>query len=152
VAAFQGSKNGVTKQIKEGFAPFAMGMHCCAHRLQLCAKSLSQLDLMESIEALLLHSHSYFAHSPKKVSELRTLAQLMETKGLKLLKNVKTRWISCHLPIRSLLFEWKSLMAKMWADRDDRTSGKKAKVSALFHVQFFSKLLLLYLIYSFLLM
>jgi hypothetical protein len=59
-----------------------MGMHYCAHRLQLCAKSLSQLDLMESIEALLLHSHSYFAHSPKKVSEFCTLAQLMEQKDL----------------------------------------------------------------------
>jgi hypothetical protein len=91
VAAFQGFKNGVTKQIKEDHAPFAMGMHYCAHHLQLCAKSLSQLDLMASIEALLLHSHSYFAHSPKKVTEFCTFAQLLDTKGLKLLKNVKTR-------------------------------------------------------------
>jgi hypothetical protein len=91
-----------------------IGIHCFAHRLQLCAKSLSSLPMLGCIEALLLHSHSYFAHSPKRAAEFHALAQLMETKGLKLLKNVKTRWISCHQPLRRLLGEYKSVMAKMW--------------------------------------
>jgi hypothetical protein len=32
---------------------------------------------MASIEALLQHSHAYFAHNPKKIVEFRTLAHLM---------------------------------------------------------------------------
>jgi hypothetical protein len=132
VAAFQGRHNGVTKQIIEQHGPFAMGMHCCGHRLQLCAKSLLQLDLLSTIEDLLMKSHAYFNHSPKKVTEFRSLAQLLDTKGLKLLKNVKTRWMSCHSPMRRLLSEWKSVMAKMHADRNDKKSGKKATVSFMF--------------------
>jgi hypothetical protein len=90
VAAFQGRHNGVTKQIIEQHNPFAVGMHYCGHRLQLCAKSLSQLDLLSTIEDLLMKSHAYFNHSPKNVIEFCFLAQLLDTKGLKLLKNVKT--------------------------------------------------------------
>jgi hypothetical protein len=84
---------------------------------------------MASIEALLLHSHSCFAHSPKKVTEFHTLAEQMETKRLKLLKNVKTRWINCHLPLRRMLSRWISVMAKMWVEKIDKTSGKKNKIS-----------------------
>jgi hypothetical protein len=129
VAVFQDRYNGVTKQIIEQHIPFSVGMHCYGHRLQLCAKSLSQLDLLSSIEDLLLKSHAYFSHSPKKVTEFRTLAQLLDTKGLKLLKNVHMWWISCHSSMRRLLSEWKSVMAKMHSDKNDKKSGKKTMVS-----------------------
>ena len=33
VAAFQGHKNGIMKQIKDEFVPYANGQHCCAHKL-----------------------------------------------------------------------------------------------------------------------
>ena len=33
VAAFQNHKNGVTKQIKDEFAPYANWQHYCAHKL-----------------------------------------------------------------------------------------------------------------------
>ncbi len=129
VAAFQGRKNGVTTQIKGEFAPFANGQHCCAHKLQLAAQVLSETELMSTAEDVLQTSHAYFAHSPKRVSEFRTLALLMETKGLKLLKNVKTRWISCHAPMRRLISEWKPVMAKMFEDGNRKKGGKKARVS-----------------------
>jgi hypothetical protein len=66
--AAQGSKKGVTKQIKENHAPFTTRMYCCAHCLRLCVKTLLQLALMASMGALLLLSHAYFAHLPKKVT------------------------------------------------------------------------------------
>ena len=137
VAAFQGKKNGVTKQIKSEFAPFANGQHCCAHKLQLAAQVLSETELMSTAEDVLQTSHAYFAHSPKRVTEFRTLALLMETKGLKLLKNVKTRWISCHAPMRRLISEWKPVMAKMFEDGNRRTGGKKARVSIYIHFHCF---------------
>jgi hypothetical protein len=72
--AFQGSKNGVLKQIKEKYAPFAVGVHCCTHKLNLCARSLSTLTVMHAIEDVLQTTHSYFVHSPKKIANFRTLA------------------------------------------------------------------------------
>lgn len=125
VAAFQGRHTGVTRQIIEQYAPFSLGMHCCEHRLQLYVKSLSQLDLLSTIEDLLMKSHAYFNHSPKKVTEFHSLEQLLDTKGLKLLKNVKTWWINCYSPMLWLLSKWKSVMVKMHADRNDRKSGKR---------------------------
>jgi hypothetical protein len=127
-STFQGHKTGVVKQISEKYAPFVLGVHCCAHKLNLCAKSLSSLRVLHAIEDVLQASHSYFAHSSKKVAEFRTLAQLMETKGLKLLKNVKTHWISYIAPLRRLISEYKSIMAKMYVDRNDKKSGNRAQV------------------------
>ena len=57
----------------------------------------------------------------------------METKGLKLLKNVKTRWISCIAPLRRLISEFKSVMVKMHIDKEDKKSRKQAVVSFLTH-------------------
>ena len=68
--------------------------------------------MLGSIEALLLQSHSYFAYSPIRAIVFDALAQLMETKGLKLFKNLKTRFISCHQPLRRLLGGQKVLWQK----------------------------------------
>lgn len=81
VAAFQGQKNGVTKQIKQEFAPFTNGQHCCAHKLQLAAQVLSETELLGTIEDVLQTTHAYFAHSPKRITEFRTLAHSMEQKA-----------------------------------------------------------------------
>ena len=129
VVAFQRNKNGVTKQIKEEYAPFANDQHCFAHKLQLVAQVFSKTDLMSTIEDVLQTSHAYFAHSPKRVREFCTLAHLMETKGVKLLKNVKTRWITCHASMRRLILELKPVMAKMFEDGNKKKGGKNTWVS-----------------------
>lgn len=136
VSSFQGLKTGVTSQIKEKYFPFATGVHCCAHRLNLAAQSLSQLTVMHAVEEVLRSTHTYFAHSPKKAAEFRSLAQQLESKGLKLLKNVKTRWMSCLAPIRRLLAEYKGVIAMMLADKNDRKWGQRARVSASFQFPF----------------
>ena len=122
MAAFQGHKNGVTKHIKEEFAPFANNQHCCVHKLQLATQVLSEIELMSTAEDVLQTNHAYFAHSPKRDCEFRTLAQLLKTKGLKLLK---TRWINCHAPMRRLILEWKPVMAKMFEDGNQKKGAKK---------------------------
>jgi hypothetical protein len=42
----------------------------------------------------------------------------METKGLKLLKNVKTRWISMFSPTKWVMGEYKTLLMKMALNMD----------------------------------
>jgi hypothetical protein len=44
------------------------------------------------------------------------LAKTLETKGLKLLQNIKTCWISMLNPLKCVLGEYKSLVVKMQID------------------------------------
>jgi hypothetical protein len=41
VNVFQGTKSGVTKQIKENYAPHSIGVHCMSHRTNLVVQTLS---------------------------------------------------------------------------------------------------------------
>ena len=85
---------GVTLQIQTKYTPFALGVRCMAHRCNLAFKTLYELDIMSHIEGLLKSSHVYFKHSQKRHLEFIKLVELLETKGLKLLRSVKTKWVS----------------------------------------------------------
>lgn len=116
VSAFHGCRTGVTVQLKSKFAPHVIGVHCMGHRVNLAVKTLSKLDLFHSVEDLCKVCHAYFSHSPKRQAEFHALAQLVDTKGLKLLKNVTTRWISLISPLRRLLSEYRSVSSKLRLD------------------------------------
>jgi len=61
VVAFQGQRTRVTKQIQSKHIPFAQGGHCMACRCNLAFKTLSSLDIISTIEDLLLVCYNYFA-------------------------------------------------------------------------------------------
>ena len=63
---------------------------------------------------------AYFKHSPKSHLEFVKLVDVMETKGLKLLTNMKTRWVSLIEPLRHIIQEYRVLLAKMKADIDSK--------------------------------
>ena len=126
VSSLQGSRTGVTLQIKEKQAPFVIGVHCVAHRCNLTFKALSSLDIFGDIEKLLSVTYGYFCKSPKRYSEFRQLAELTQTKGLKMLRNVQTRWVTLIEPLRRLLSEYRTLIYKMTTDLNDNV---KAEVS-----------------------
>ena len=74
--------------------------------------------------------HAYFAHSSKKYTEFHFLALLMETKGLKLLKNVCIRLCNLIALVRRVHVEYLALMAKMYIEKDDKKWSKKANVNS----------------------
>lgn len=123
-AALQGSRSGVTTQVKEKHAPFSIGVHCVAHRCNLAFKALSNLGIFSAIEKLLGVTHAYFCKSPKRLEEFRQLAELTETKGLKMLRNVQTRWVSLIEPLRRLLSEYRTLIYKMTADLQENVKAE----------------------------
>lgn len=86
---FQGCLTSVSTQLKKGYAPYHIFVHCVAHRTHLTARTLSNLPIMSKLEDLVKRAHDYFAHSPKRHLELTHLATLLETEGRKLVKNVK---------------------------------------------------------------
>ncbi len=89
VSKFQRTKIGVTKQINTNYAHFSIGVHCMAHRGNLAFQALSTLGIVSSIKDLPQCCHAYFVHSPNKHFEFIKLINMMETKGFKMLKNVK---------------------------------------------------------------
>ena len=124
VSTFQGPKTGVTTQIREKWAPFVIGANCASHRINLVVETLSQYPMVSRLEGLFQSLYSYFCRSHKRHSELQKLADLMETKAKKILRNVETRWISMRGPAQRVLSEYKLLLAKMGVDMGPPTGPK----------------------------
>jgi hypothetical protein len=118
----QGSRGGVTKLLQETIAPHMHGVHCVSHRTNLAVKELSQLPVIQKIENILHVLHKYFARSPKRHIEFTKLTEVMETKDLKILRDVKTRWLSMVSPLKRVMSEYRTLIQKMQEDSKDATT------------------------------
>lgn len=89
-------------------------------------KTLSNLDLLHVIEDVCGVIQKYFADSSKKKFEFYTLVLLLDTKSLRLLKNVTTCWMSLiDSSLKHLVSEYKSIIGKM----NLNSKNKKEKIS-----------------------
>jgi hypothetical protein len=68
--------------------------------------------------------YSFFSHSPKRNQELADLANIVEIVGQRILKNIKTRWISCLEPVKRVLSEYRALVLKMHMDAPSLATAK----------------------------
>ncbi len=73
---------------------------------------------MHQVETLFQSLYQYFYKSPKHHLEFTKLVDIMESKGLKLLRNVKARWDSMLSPTKQVMTEYKTLLMKMALDMD----------------------------------
>jgi hypothetical protein len=76
------------------------------------------------LENLLQTLYAYFSKSLKRHLEFSKLAEIMETQGNKLLKNVKTWWISMLEPTKRVMSEYHTLVVKMALDSTNNNSAK----------------------------
>jgi hypothetical protein len=83
------------------------------HRCTFAFKTLLTLGIVRNIKDLLHSCHAYFAHNPKRHFEFTKLIDVMETKGRKMLKYVKTRGISLLDHLRRILVEYMPFLAKI---------------------------------------
>lgn len=96
-------------------------------------ETLSTLPIVQRIEEMLQSLHAFFAHSPKRHLEFQKLAEVLHSKGLKILKNIKTRWISMLSPAVRVMNKYRVLFVKMQRDSvaptadGDGNAGKKDK-------------------------
>jgi hypothetical protein len=70
VECFSKCKTRVTKQIKDSWAPFSMGVHCVVRRTNLIVQSLANLVFMAWIEMFMQNMYWYFNFSPKQHLEI----------------------------------------------------------------------------------
>ncbi|KAG0594802.1 hypothetical protein M758_UG111100 [Ceratodon purpureus] len=102
-----------------------------AHKTNLAVRILSALHMVQRIEDMLTSLHAFFVKSPKRHLEFVKLAELMQSKGLKILKNIKTWWIAMLSPAVRVMSEYLPQLVKMSLDSKrpvQDTVGGKVKV------------------------
>jgi hypothetical protein len=108
-----------------------------AHRCNLAFKTLSGMDIFASIEKMLQKTYSFFSHSPRRLEEFFRLADVTETKSLRMHQNVETHWISLIDPMRQLLAEYQIVLRKAHGDRANATVRLPSLIFILFFIFFF---------------
>lgn len=66
--------------------------------------------------------YGFFANSSKRSLELSRLAIVLEIEGLKMMRNVKTRWMGILPCVSRVQAEYKPLILKMSEDAPSVTS------------------------------
>lgn len=87
-------------------------------------ETLTKYLLVSRLEGLFQSVYFYFCRSSKRHAELHKLANLMETKGARMLRNVETRWISMRSPAQRILSEYKTLLMQMGLNMTTRPGHK----------------------------
>lgn len=118
--SFRDLRTRVTWQLKDFHASWLYRQHCMLHRVELVLQTLSKMEVVSNVEDL-QSMHVYFAYSPKRHIEFTKLASLMEKKGNKLIKQVKTRWISMLKPAKRVFAQYPILLYKMHFDSPSLT-------------------------------
>ncbi len=95
-----------------------------AHRTNFAIQTLYHLPMVKRIEGLLSTFYIYFYKSPKRHFEFTKLAKIMETKGAKILKNIKTQLINMLSPIKHVMVEYMTLLMKMAIDSPSNGKAK----------------------------
>ncbi len=105
------------KQIKANLGSFFPWMCIVLHMaLMWQCNPWGNLTFIIKIEVFFINMHGYFSHSPKRHLEFQRLAQTLETKGNKIFKNVKTRWMSMLDALKRIMVEYCPLFVMMQAD------------------------------------
>lgn len=81
---------------------------CTCHSLNLCS-SYACNKLPKSMEQFSRDIYNYFAHSSKKLQELKECQIFAEEKPHKILKLANTRWLSLEMVVNRILEHWNSL-------------------------------------------
>jgi hypothetical protein len=84
-----------------------------AHPTNLVVQVLLNLPMVAKLEDLLQALYFYFSNSLERHLEFIKLVEILEIRGLKILQNVKTRWISMLKPFKWVMAKYKTLIVKM---------------------------------------
>jgi hypothetical protein len=110
---FQGHKTGVTHQFEKKVVPLVIRVHYFAHKTNVVVIILADFLFVHQLEFLLQSFYAFFRHNLKKFAKFQKLVDLLQTKGNKLLGNVKTHWISMLSPAKWVNLEFFPLIVKM---------------------------------------
>jgi hypothetical protein len=116
VSTFQCFKYRIIVQIQCQYGPFITIVHCMVHMTNLAIQILLNLLWCLTLKVFCNICMFFFSHNLKIHLEFTKLVEIMETKGNKILCNIKTRWISIINPIKHVLSKYHIIIMKITLD------------------------------------
>lgn len=108
-----GVRRGLAALLRKDM-PWLVAIHCFNHRLELAAKDACSSSYLEEISTMLLNLHYTYEKSPKRLRELKELADAMDESIRKPDKASGTRWLQHKSrALSSLLLSYPVLVAHL---------------------------------------
>ncbi len=80
----------ITIQLKEENAPFMISVHYMSNHINLIVQTLCKMGIVRKIKDVMQSLYAYFFHNLKRTQEFVDLAHIVEIRGQRILKNIKT--------------------------------------------------------------
>lgn len=90
-----------------------MNIHCITHPTNLLVQTLSKFEVVRHMEDMLAILSSCFNSLSKCMFEFQKFSVCLESKGNKIIRNVKTHWIFILGLAKKVLEEYNPLVTKM---------------------------------------
>ena len=87
-----GVRRGLATLLR-GEVPWLVAIHCLNHQLELATKSAFSKTFMDDVASVLMNLYYVYEKSPKRLRELRELADILEESIRKPEKAHGTRWL-----------------------------------------------------------
>ncbi|XP_070562438.1 zinc finger protein 862-like [Ptychodera flava] len=143
-AVMTGKHNGVVKRLQQ-VATSAIGIHCCAHRLQLAStQAASSVPFVKKFTTIVRQLYDYFNNSAVRMAGLHAVQTALDQSVLNPIEPSSTRWLSMEASVRRLKDTFVSVLISLEREGEERGD---AKAIGLFHLmstyRFISTMLLL---------
>ncbi|XP_050300186.1 LOW QUALITY PROTEIN: uncharacterized protein LOC126738788 [Anthonomus grandis grandis] len=139
---------GVVKGVQARFKEILSHIYvqgCTCHSLHLCSSAAAK-KLPNNVEQFTRDIYAYFAHSSKRISELKECQIFANEKPHKMLHPSQTRWLSLKNVVDRILEHWNSLILFFQrAALEDNLPSARSILNALQNIEY--KLYLLFLDY-----
>lgn len=125
-----GSRGGVAVLLEAALGTELYKVHCAAHRLNLmAAHGLKTKDgVLDQMESFMNRIYAYYHASPKRVNQLKELAEEMGIDFIMLAQYKKIRWSAAELAVmRKVLATRDLLLTDMEATIADRDTSQSVR-------------------------
>ncbi len=120
-----GQKKGLVALLKDNI-PWLVAIHCLNHRLELAARDAFKSTYLEDVISMLMNLYSLYSCSPKRMRDLKALADIMEEDIPKPQKANGTRWLQHkQRACDSLIKGYSVIVAHLENCAEDQCTPKK---------------------------
>ena len=110
-----GIRRGLSALLKQEL-PWLVAVHCMNHHLELAAKDAFSNTYLNEVSTMLVNLHFVYEKSPKRLRELRSLAEVMEEHIKKPDRATGTRWVQHKSrALKSLILGYNFIVAHLKA-------------------------------------
>ena len=121
-----GVRQGLAALLRQEM-PWLVAVHCLNHRLELAVKNAFANTYMDEVSSMLTNLYYVYENSPKRLRELKTLADILEEAVRKPEKAHGTRWLQHKSrAVRSLLLGYPVICAHLESMASEESSVKAA--------------------------